>query len=126
MEITNYYLGGLIVLGLYCNRWSIDECIDQFQRLSRTAFRPRRLTSCLPLRGFLVSVLADSRYPSSGINTAVKEAFGEKRLFDCSGNGTKIAVTATRTKDSLTHILTNYNGCEQRSTDCGKWYLKVH
>jgi len=113
------------VLGLHCNKWSIDECIDQFHKLSRTAFQPRRLTSCLLLQGFLFSLLADSRYPSSGINAAVKQAYGEKLLFDCSGNGTKIAVTATRTKDSLTYLFTNYNGCEDRPNDCGKNYLKM-
>jgi len=83
------------------------------------AFRPRRLTSCLPFQGWLVSLLADSRYPSSSINAAVKEAFGEKRLFGCSGNGTKIGVTATRTKDSRTALLTNYNGCEKRPDSYG-------
>jgi hypothetical protein len=52
---------------------------------------------------------------SSTINSDLKRIMGkDKTLFECSGNGTKVAVTATRSKDSSTCIFSNYNGSKKK------------
>ena len=54
---------------------------------------------------------------SSTINSDLKSILEkDKTLFKCSGNGTKVAVTATKSKDSLICIFSNYNGLERRPT----------
>ncbi|TVY13661.1 Calcium-independent phospholipase A2-gamma [Lachnellula arida] len=120
--------GALITLGLFFNRWSVEECIQQFQNLSSLAFRKRRCFG-LPLAsiGFirrslevLLSFATDSRYGSAGINAALKTAFGsDSYLFNSETGGTKVAIVATTTEDSSTCIFTNYNMAEDRSQDCG-------
>ncbi len=119
--------GGLILQGLYFNSWSVDECTGHFQDFARLAFRRRRFcglpafTSPLLQRAqdILYSMTTGSRYGSSGVEKAMKEAFGEKKsFFECSSSGTKVAVTATTTNDSTTCLMTNYNGPKHR-TKCG-------
>ncbi|TVY92352.1 Calcium-independent phospholipase A2-gamma [Lachnellula willkommii] len=120
--------GALSVLGLFINRWSVDECIARFKELSSLAFRKKKFFD-LPLipsnaiRGFLETILAiatDSKYSSTGINTALQAAFGEAGpFFGSSSGGTKVAIVATTTDDSTTCVFANYNGPENRSKDCG-------
>ncbi|KAG0649360.1 Calcium-independent phospholipase A2-gamma [Hyphodiscus hymeniophilus] len=121
--------GALIILGLFVNRWPVEECLKSFKTLSALAFK-RGGCFGLPvmqigasLRSFLEVIIAfvrDSRYSSTGITRALTSAFGDtSRLFDAPAGGAKIAVVATTTKDSATCIFTNYNGPGKRTADCG-------
>jgi len=68
-----------------------------------------------------MSLARDSRYSSSGITRALTSAFGStSSLFDLPARGTKLAVVATKNKDSSTCIFTNYNGPGARSPNCGE------
>jgi hypothetical protein len=102
--------GGLIVLGLYINGWSVQETSNRFIRLAEHAFRkPRHL---------LLSLLMGSRYGADDIEQALKEAFGDRSMLDCSdvhSFGTRIAVTSTT--DTSACLFANYTG--DRSSDCG-------
>jgi hypothetical protein len=49
--------------------------------------------------------------------SSVNAMFGETTLFECSGGSPKIGITVTRSKDSATCVLSNYNGNGQRSTN---------
>ncbi|KAF8545288.1 acyl transferase/acyl hydrolase/lysophospholipase [Trichophaea hybrida] len=94
--------GGLIVLGLFLNGWTVVECLKQFISLAESAFRPQLLVACL----------ADSRYSARGLEGALKAAFGERRMLDWPANqefSAKVAVTATTVNDTSPCLFSNYN-----------------
>lgn len=105
----------------------VSECIEIFKDFARKAFLARR-SSSIPLisamQKAVVSYLADSMYPSSQLDDALKEVFGETmRMCDCSyaeSIGTKIAVTATTIGKCEPCLFTNYQGDGTRPHDCGK------
>ena len=98
--------GALVIAGLFCKKLSIDECI----RLSKDASSPRSLLQ--PFANL------PSQCSSTRINSVFKKALGpDKTLFEYSG--TKLALVVTSTKDSSTHIFSNYNGPIPRPSDCG-------
>jgi hypothetical protein len=125
-------IGALLVLQIFCKEWSIDDCLRNFQVTNTFGNTPESRFSqdstsvnhqrnkYLPfsrvhtrLREALSPT--SNQLSSSTINSNLKSIFGkDKTLFECSGNGTKIAVTATRSKDSSTCIFSNYNGPEKR------------
>ncbi|KAH8787540.1 acyl transferase/acyl hydrolase/lysophospholipase, partial [Hyaloscypha sp. PMI_1271] len=120
--------GALILLGLFVNRWSVDECTNQFQRLSRVVFEKRwycripliSVSVLRPCLDIIWSFATDSRYSSSGVNRALKSAFGDiSSVFQSPCGGTKVAVVATTTNDTSTCLFTNYNGPESRSSSSG-------
>ncbi|RDL41162.1 Uncharacterized protein BP5553_01141 [Venustampulla echinocandica] len=123
--------GGLIILGLYFNQWSVAQCLDQFQSLSTQAFQKSTWLNLKPfklVRSFLevlLSFTTDSRYSSTGINNALKSAFGDNSpFFGGFSGGTKVAIVASTTHDSSTCILANYNGQGRRSQDCGYKFVR--
>jgi hypothetical protein len=103
--------------------------MEQFMQLSNLAFHKGSWLD-LPfnpfksLRSFLdmlISFTTDSRYPSLGIEQALKAAFGDtQKFFENSGGGTKVAIVASTTRTSSTCIIANYNGQEKRSQECGR------
>ncbi|KIN05217.1 hypothetical protein OIDMADRAFT_25796 [Oidiodendron maius Zn] len=121
--------GAINTLALYSNEWSVENCLKQFQDISRDAFGRRHRYfgfSSTSLRRpgqileAMLSHLGDSKYSSTGITHALTTAFGDRSLlFEASARGTKVGVVAT-TKDSSTCLFTNYNGPpEVRSPRCG-------
>lgn len=111
-----FYTGGLIILGLLLNGWSIQDCEQNFIALAKQAFKPRQgifgVPLLWPVLRFLISLLADSQYSENAIQGAVQEAFGStKSLLDSSyahKTGTKIGVTTTTIENSSPCILSNY------------------
>ena len=109
---SNISLGAPTLVGLFCDRLSIDECII----LSESTIRARSLLQVLP------STCAATQYSSTRINHSFKKAFGpDKTLFECSGRNTKVAIVATSTDDLSTYILSNYNGPTLRPVKCGEF-----
>jgi hypothetical protein len=69
----------------------------------------------------LLSFATDSRYSSTGIDSALRAAYPQDRpFFHSGGGGCNVAVVATTTEDSSTCIFTNYNGPKERFNDCGE------
>ncbi|KAM3066396.1 hypothetical protein ACMFMG_012086 [Clarireedia jacksonii] len=125
--------GALVILGLFLNKWSVDECLTKFQDLSHLIFRKRILFGKrFPALKFISRILeiifavaADSRYSSVGINRALQGTFGtELSLFEAAA-GVKIGVTATTIDDCSTCIFANYNGQEARSENCGYRMIRL-
>ena len=110
--------GGLIVLGLFLNGWSVVQALEIFTRLSSVAFTPRQ--RYFPKYfGLLLSYLADSRYNSSSFESALKAVFGDTRTMrewsELSIPGKHVAVTTTRVTDSSSVLFANYPGGVRRS-----------
>lgn len=109
-------LGGIISLAAVHQGMSISECIKTFQELSAKAFTRRFGHSASVLSkawNLVVSLFADSLYPSQNIDETLKKQFGDKdTLLDysaASARGAKVAVTATGVPKGE-HVITNYNG----------------
>jgi Patatin-like phospholipase len=112
--------GGLIALGLGVKNWSVQECREYFVLLCDQAFTKRR-GGGLPLVSWLVNNYHHSKYETTSIENALKQAFSEDELlfggrkiavdesnsplqFSC-----KTAVTSTSAATNTTVLLTNYN-----------------
>jgi hypothetical protein len=106
----------MVILGLFINKWSIDECDTKFQKLAKMAFRSR-IPRFLRRAQLFFSFATDSKYSSTGIEGAVKLAYGEDRLLFGNATSSKVAITGTTTNSSSTVIFSNYNG--DRPEDCG-------
>ncbi|KAI9855647.1 MAG: hypothetical protein M1813_009693 [Trichoglossum hirsutum] len=68
--------GGLIVLAMFINGWSIEDSTETFERLAKLAFKRRKILD-IPLLSrileFVVSFLVDGIYPVKNIEAALKE-----------------------------------------------------
>ncbi|KAH0545344.1 hypothetical protein FGG08_000643 [Glutinoglossum americanum] len=128
---TGSGLGALLVLQIFCQEWSLDDCLDHSQATDTPENIPKSRFSqdstsagheqskYLQLSRFASrwreALPTSNQHSSSTIDSDLKSIFGKhKTLFECSANGTKIAVTATKSKDSLTCIFSNYNGVERK------------
>jgi hypothetical protein len=115
------FQGGLIVLGLYINGWSVEKCMERFEKLAHLAFKPRKVLN-IPivsnLQEFAASIFADGLYPAENIETALKEVFGiDNSILDPSyatAIGAKIGVPVATIQDSSYCMFTNYNGIGSR------------
>ena len=119
-------IGGIIILALCVNGWSVDKCTESFERLARLAFQPRpslMIPMISPLVGFLVSFFADGRYSADNLEAALQVTFGRDRsILDCSratASGTRIGLPVTTIRDVSTCVFTNYNGVGTRPSGCG-------
>lgn len=112
--------GGLIILAMYIAGLSIDDAIRTFANLAKKAFTPQAVsipflssTSCLSdIKKFVISYLADSLYPSEGLESRLKQVFGKKTtMFDCSYAtriGAKIVIPVTTIPDCSPCLFINY------------------
>ncbi|KAI9765987.1 MAG: hypothetical protein M1840_006994 [Geoglossum simile] len=118
--------GFLIVLAMFVNGWSAEDCANIFENLAKTAFQSR-IVSQIPIlsriQELLITYLADSFYPADDLEAALKDVFGSDRgIMDCShatATGTKVGMPATTILGTLSCIFTNYNGVGVRPQDCG-------
>lgn len=107
--------GGLVALGLTTMKWSVDECMEKFEKLCDTAFT-RRSGSGIPMFGTILENYHHSKYETTPIERVLKDAFPEDlHLFggrvpaDLCGSSPKVAVTATSLAGNKTYVLSNYN-----------------
>ncbi|EXJ56219.1 uncharacterized protein A1O5_12675 [Cladophialophora psammophila CBS 110553] len=120
--------GGLIVLAMFHNGWSIEKSSDAFERLAKLAFRRRKglgIPFLSRLRELLVSYFTDGLYAAKNIEAALKEAFGtEESILDYShatSTGTRIGLpVATVHEKPSCRIFTNYNGVGAREQNPGQ------
>jgi hypothetical protein len=121
--------GALTVLTMVMIGLPVDDAIRVFVELAKEAFTPRQtLLPGLPLLSVLlrliVSYFAGSKYPTKGIESAIKQIFDEDlTMFDCShatAIGAKIAVLVTSVVGCKPFLFTNYRGKGLRPPDCGE------
>uniref|UniRef100_A0A093XBG7 Calcium-independent phospholipase A2-gamma n=1 Tax=Talaromyces marneffei PM1 TaxID=1077442 RepID=A0A093XBG7_TALMA len=108
-----------------------------FGNLAKEAFEPRQLPLLsLPLLAVLtvlmqtvVSLLTGCKYPTKGIEIAVKKVFTEDlTMSDCSHAteiGAKIAVLVTEVVGCKPFLFTNYHGKQRRKSDCGYRVVEI-
>ncbi|RTE85170.1 hypothetical protein BHE90_000326 [Fusarium euwallaceae] len=69
--------GGLVALGVFEKKWPLSDAIDNFCRLAKEAFSLRKVLA-LPGLSLLAEPFCVFKYKSSGINNALRTAFGEE------------------------------------------------
>ncbi|RSM02019.1 hypothetical protein CDV31_011102 [Fusarium ambrosium] len=69
--------GGLVALGVFEKKWPLSDAIDHFCRLAKEAFSLRKVLA-LPGLSLLAEPFCVFKYKSSGINNALRTAFGEE------------------------------------------------
>jgi len=67
--------GGLIILTIFINGWSVDESAETFEKLAKLAFKRRKVLN-IPfvssLLELLISYFANGLYPPENIEAALK------------------------------------------------------
>ena len=117
---TDLLTGGISSLALCHNGWSVEDCLDQFERLTKQAFELHHFSYfrwLSQLRAILISLITDGIYPARNLEAVLQEVFGsDKSILDCSSAtamGTKIGITVSTMKPAP-FIFTNYNGLGDR------------
>ncbi|KAJ3460552.1 hypothetical protein MRS44_011419 [Fusarium solani] len=130
--------GGLVALGVFEKKWPLSDAIDHFSRLAKEAFSLRKVLA-LPGLSLLAEPFCVSKYKSSGINNALRTAFGDDYLFgqikggEQSGDQVKVGVVTCLDGHNHPCLLANYsrnpieklkdgreaNDCLQRSDEQG-------
>ncbi|KAI9767636.1 MAG: hypothetical protein M1840_005507 [Geoglossum simile] len=106
---------------MFMNGWSIDESTETFEKLTKLAFKRRKVLD-IPflsrVQEFVVSYLFDGIYPAKNIEAALKEVFGmDRSILDCShatSLGTRVGVPVATIREPSCCIFTNYNGVGTR------------
>ncbi|KAF5724646.1 patatin phospholipase [Fusarium mundagurra] len=110
--------GGLIVLAMFANGWSVERCGVEFQKLAKLAFRPPS-TASVPGANWIRAILCDSLYSENDIEIALKSVFGEKALTEVAYAqriGARIGIPAATIKQpSSLCLFTNYNSSMQET-----------
>lgn len=106
--------GALIALGLVMRYWSLDKCSYYIERILNDAYA-RRPGRGIPGIGRLLETYSKSKFDSSSLDNALKEAFpdaqylfGGRSLPDMPASAIKVAVTATASTGSPI-VFANYN-----------------
>ncbi|KAH8653952.1 acyl transferase/acyl hydrolase/lysophospholipase [Tricladium varicosporioides] len=118
--------GGLIVMAMFINGWSIDKSTESFEKLAKVAFKRRKVLD-IPflsrIHELLKSYLADGLYPAENIEAALQAVFGkDKTILDYShatSIGARVGLPVATIREPSSCIFTNYNGVGTRDQDQG-------
>jgi hypothetical protein len=106
------YKGGIIALGLFKNNWSMETAINEFERLSETAFS-KRMWLRVPMFRHTAQLLYSYRFKSEGIESALQQAFGQGPLFGHNKSSlpdtVKVGVVSGALGERQPYIFTNYS-----------------
>jgi hypothetical protein len=100
--------------------WTVEQCIEKFQLMCRTAFTLRKGASFYGV-GALVEYYNHSKYETRPLEKTLKEAFTDNEyLFGGPKRDTtsriKVAVTATSLTGNTAIVFGNYNRlCSEKS-----------
>jgi len=105
--------GGLIALGLVTQNWTIEDCLNHFERIySKALSHPNK--SGIPVLSWIREKYK-SKSDSTAFEAALKVAFpdkqhlfGDPRPSDKPGSHIQVGVTATSSA-GRTVLLANYN-----------------
>lgn len=126
-----YSTGGIIALGLGVEGWSIDECINHFEKLCTKAFTPREFHGIPGLEQLSAINHNYSKYKSKPFEEVLKATFSasDQPLFggeqDHSHSSVKVAVTSTTETDVKALLLTNYNRSHEKDHHGKFLYIKI-
>ncbi|KAH8653619.1 hypothetical protein BX600DRAFT_526837 [Xylariales sp. PMI_506] len=114
-------VGGLVVLGLYEKGWSAATCTIKLETLATRAFHKPAYPFFLFffMLKWIHLFLFGYLYSGEGIESALKEVFGDKKMTGPSyaaSIGTKIGILTTSIVPPVTHLFTNYNGIGNERT----------
>ncbi|KAF8856244.1 FabD/lysophospholipase-like protein [Acephala macrosclerotiorum] len=118
--------GGLDAAGLFVEGWTVEESLQNFERLAKVAFTGWRDLG-IPFISWLLSFFYDGLYPAAHIEAAVKEAFGDKRILDNSyatSIGARVAFLVATVREPSCYLFTNYNGVGARDDDQGRRLIR--
>jgi hypothetical protein len=133
-RLTEEVVGGIVVLGLFVNRWDFDTCKSKLLKFTSEVF-PRR-PSTHPVKGRIDEVLRYIKYAAcvalqqsfvSGgtIQSVLRQEFGKhgSMMFprDIAGAPVKLAVTAWDTRAKSCSIITSYNRPSPKQRMPYKW-----
>lgn len=102
-------------MGIGVEGWSIDKCIDNFEKLCVTAFTPRKLHGMWGFEQLAVMNHNYSKYKTKPLEEVLKATFSvsNQPLFggkqDHCHSSVKVAVTSTTESGQTPLLLTNYN-----------------
>jgi hypothetical protein len=112
---SNWQLGGMIALGIGEHMWPLSRCIEKYEALAKTSFDSKFLSRVCGI-SWLARLFSYSIYTSTGIEGALKAAYGQDReLFSMKVVGTPSSVkhlprvAVTTTVDQDLKIFANYN-----------------
>ncbi|KAH8799647.1 acyl transferase/acyl hydrolase/lysophospholipase, partial [Xylogone sp. PMI_703] len=116
--------GGLIIMAMFLNGWSIDESIEAFEKLAKLAFKRREVLN-IPILSRIYelskSYLTDGLYPAENIEAALKSVFPiDRSILDYSHTtsiGARVRLPVATIHDPSCCIFTNYNGVGTREQD---------
>ncbi|KAH9204856.1 patatin-like phospholipase-like protein [Leptodontidium sp. 2 PMI_412] len=122
--------GGLIVMAMFINGWSIDESTESFEKLAKVAFKRRKVLD-IPflsrVHELLKSYLADGLYPAENIEAALQAVFGkDKTILDYShatSIGARVGLPVATIREPSSCIFTNYNGVGTRDQDQAGYHV---
>ncbi len=103
--------GGIIALGLGVENWSVERCTQEFERMCKGAFTPRKGGNILFV-GWLISAHLQSKYATGPLEAALSDAFTDEYLFggqQSFSHGNKVALIATASAGLRPVVLSNYN-----------------
>ena len=102
--------GALLILLLYAEGWSVDQCSDEYQTLTEEVFSSNASNGIVK---WLYSLLFDAMHSTRGIETALKRIHGNRSFADSSylsATGTKLGILTASVPRSSVCLFTNYNG----------------
>jgi hypothetical protein len=107
--------GGLIAIGVFLMQWSATHCLQRFEELATSIFKPEnegaKLSWSQSLQRLLRTCVQDHRYSLSPVDRAFLAGIGPAAtMFNPLQTDTKIAVTATSVRSNTPCVISNYNG----------------
>ncbi|KAI9853591.1 MAG: hypothetical protein M1824_001084 [Vezdaea acicularis] len=113
-QVVGTSAGGLVVLGLFLKKWTLEECKEKFEIFASKAFERRKM-STIPILSSMPNLVrtyfADSVYKTTAIEAAFQSAFAPSQgMFNPITSDINVAVTATTAGKTMQCIFTNYNG----------------
>lgn len=108
--------GGIIALGVFEMGWSPEEAAKEFRKLAHQAFT-KKLRLRIPVIKLVADYFCTFRYQSTGIENALKAAFGNAFLFGQSkrdtspyrGDDVKVGVVSCMEGRNQPCLIANYN-----------------
>ena len=106
-------------MGLGVQGWSVDECMQKFQDMCRTAFTGREF-AVVPIMRVLAWANHGSKYKTKPFERVLKDTFDANRLLfggqSMTNMSMKVAVTTTTYVDQRPVVFSNYNRPENKSS----------
>jgi hypothetical protein len=102
--------GGLIAIGVFLMQWSVTHCLQRFEELATSIFKPEndgaKLSWSQSLQRLLRTCVQDHRYSLSPVERAFLTGIGPAAtMFNPLQTDTKIAVTATSVRSNTPCVI---------------------